>query len=88
MNYFLLFLQKPKLYGSKGLSHETFENRIRFGWDIQLLNISAYAQGAMKSFPHMLSMDEHVKLLIFYRWLSMRKNLFGVDSVCNEIVSS
>ncbi len=27
----------------------------------ELLNISAYAQGAMKSFPHILSMDKHVK---------------------------
>jgi hypothetical protein len=56
MNFlFLLFLQKPKLYGPKGLYHKIFENRIQFGRDIRLLNISAYAQPAMKSIPRMLS---------------------------------
>jgi hypothetical protein len=49
------FLQKPKPYGLNGLLHEIFENRIQFGRDIQLSNISAYAQSAMKSIPHMLS---------------------------------
>ncbi len=49
------FLQKPKPYGSKGLYHEIFENRIPFGRDIRILNISAYARLAMKSIPHMLS---------------------------------
>ncbi len=43
----------------------------------------------MKSFPHMLSMDVHVKTVnTFYRWLSMRENSFLVCSVCNEIVST
>jgi hypothetical protein len=46
------FLQKPKPYGPKGLYNEIFENRILFGRDIRLLNISAYAQPAMKSIPH------------------------------------
>jgi hypothetical protein len=52
--FLLLFLQKPKPYGPKGLIHEIFENRIPFG--IRLLNISAHAQHAMKSVPSMLSM--------------------------------
>jgi hypothetical protein len=33
-----------------------FDNRIRFGRDIRLLNISAHAQQVMKSVPRMLSM--------------------------------
>ncbi len=49
-----LFLQKPNTYGPKGMEHEIFENRIGFGRDIQLSNISAYAQPAFKSFPRML----------------------------------
>ncbi len=68
--YFGLFLQKPKPYGPKGLWHEIFENRIGFGRDIRLLNISAHAQHAMKSVPSMLSM----------RW-----NWFPVCSVCDKI---
>jgi hypothetical protein len=35
--------------------HKIFENHIRLGRDIRLLNISAYAQPAMKSIPRMLS---------------------------------
>jgi hypothetical protein len=54
--FLLLFLQKPKPYGPKGLQHEIFENHIRFGRDIRLLNISAHAQHAMKLVPSMLSM--------------------------------
>jgi hypothetical protein len=50
-----LFLQKVKPYGPKGLQHKIFENRIRYGRDIRLLKISAYAQPAMKSIPRMLS---------------------------------
>jgi hypothetical protein len=52
------FLQKPNPYGPKGLFYKIFENRIRFGRDLRLFNISAYAQSAMKSFPRMLS--EHL----------------------------
>ncbi len=33
-------MQKPNPYGPKGLEDEIFENRIRFGRDIRLLNIS------------------------------------------------
>ncbi len=56
MNFLkILFLQKLNPFGPKSLSHEIFENRIRFGRDIRILNISAYAQSAMKSFPSMLS---------------------------------
>jgi hypothetical protein len=55
------FAETEKPYGPKGLLHEIFKNRIRFGRDIRLLNISAYAQPAMKSIPRMLSMDLHVK---------------------------
>jgi hypothetical protein len=70
---FLLFFQKPKPYGPKGLSHQVFENRIRFGRDIRLLNISAHAQHAMKSVPRMLS---------------MRRNSFRVCSLCDKIRSA
>ncbi len=55
MKFLKTFLQKPNPYGPKGLLHEIFENRIRFGRDIRLLNISAYTQSARKSFPRMLS---------------------------------
>jgi hypothetical protein len=54
-NFFILFLQKPKPNGPKGLLHEIFWNPFRFQQDIWLLNISAYAQPAMKSIPRMLS---------------------------------
>ncbi len=65
-----IFLQKPKPFGPKGLQHEIFKITIWFGRDIRLLNISAYAQPAMKSISGMLSQ----------RW-----NLFRICSVCNEI---
>ncbi len=51
----------------------TFENHIRFGRDIRLLNISAHAQHAMKSVPHMLSK----------RW-----NSFRICSACDKIRSA
>ncbi len=53
--FFQLFLPKPKAYVPKGLLHKIFENRIRFGRDIRHLNISAYAQPAIKFVPRMLS---------------------------------
>ncbi len=71
---FWIFLQKQKPHGPKGLWHKIFENHLRFGRDIRLSNISAYAhcsasdeihsayaQPAMKFVPRMLSMDLHVK---------------------------
>jgi hypothetical protein len=44
----------------------------------------------MKSFPRWLSMrlEVHIKLSKFERGLTIRENLFGVDSVCKEIVSA
>jgi hypothetical protein len=77
--FFLLFLQKPKPYGPK-----IFENRIRFGWDIRLLNISAHIIRSAYA-QHGLYMQ---KLFTFYRWLSMRGNSFLVSSLCDEIVSA
>jgi hypothetical protein len=50
-----LFYRKPNFYGHKGLQHEIFENHIRFGRDIQLLNIFALAECVQKPFPHWLS---------------------------------
>ncbi len=41
----------------------------------------------MKSFPLMLSMDFHVKTVNIYRWLSMRGNSFGEDSVFPRMLS-
>jgi hypothetical protein len=72
-NFFILFFQKPKPYGPKGLKHEIFENCIWFSGDIRLLNISTHAQHAMKLVPRMLSI----------RW-----NSFRVCSVCNKIRSA
>jgi hypothetical protein len=60
-HFFNIFLQKPKPYGPKGLQHEIFNIQIWFGRDLRLLNISAYAQPAMKSISRMLIMDFHVK---------------------------
>jgi hypothetical protein len=56
MEFFYTFLQKPKPYDPQGQKHKVFENHIGFGRDVQLLNISAHAQHAMKSVPSMLSM--------------------------------
>ena len=50
--FFCDFFAGTETLWSQGI----FENRIRFGRDIRLLNISAYAQHAMKSVPRMLSM--------------------------------
>ncbi len=69
-NFFFTFLQKPKPW-SQGPVTRNFENRIGFGWDIRLLNISAHAQHAMKLVPSMLSM----------RW-----NSFRVCSECDKIL--
>ncbi len=60
---------------------------------------SAYAQGAIKFVPRMLSMDVHVKTLHILplaehalkfvpRMLSLRWNRFLVCSVCDKIVST
>jgi hypothetical protein len=51
--FFFTFLAETETLWSQGL---VFKNRIRFGRDIRLLNISAHAQHAMKSVPSMLSM--------------------------------
>jgi hypothetical protein len=72
-NFFNTFFAETEPYGPKGLLHEIFENRIRFGRDIRLLNISAHAQHAMKSIPRMLTM----------RW-----NSFRVCLVCDKIRSA
>jgi hypothetical protein len=63
-------MQKPKPYGPKGLEHEIFENRIRFGQDIRLFNISAYAQPAMKFISRMLTAQLAMKFVM--RLLSVR----------------
>ena len=66
--FFLLFLQKPKPYGPKGLQHEIFENciliRPRYSTFKHFRVCSAcdeigsqYAQCAIKFVPRMLSMD-------------------------------
>jgi hypothetical protein len=52
MKFFYTFVAETETLWSK---HEIFENRIRFGLDIRLLNISAHAQHAMKLVPRMLS---------------------------------
>ncbi len=60
---------------------------------------SAYAQCAMKFFPHMLSINLHVKTVhilplaehtrkFIPRMLSVRWNRFFVCSVCDKIVSA
>jgi hypothetical protein len=56
------FLAETETLWSQGPITRDFENRVRFGRDIRLLNMSAYAQGtisayaqpAFKSFPCML----------------------------------
>jgi hypothetical protein len=58
---------------SMACKHEIFENHMRFGRDIRLLNISAYAQQAMK---------------LFLCMLSNRLNRFRVSSACDEIISA
>jgi hypothetical protein len=54
----------------------------------QRLNNFLVCLGSIKSFPRMLSIAVHKKLLTFFLWLSSRENSLGVCSVCNEIVSS
>ncbi len=56
MKFFITFFAETETLWSQGPVHEILENRIRFGRDIRLLNISAHAQHAMKSVPSMLSM--------------------------------
>ncbi len=54
--FFLTFFAETETLRSQGPVTRDFENRIRFGRDIRLLNISAHAEHAMKSVPSMLSM--------------------------------
>jgi hypothetical protein len=53
--FFVTFFAETKSLLSQGPVIEIFENPIRFCQDIRLINISAYAQPAMKLFQHMLS---------------------------------
>jgi hypothetical protein len=53
---FFDFFAETETLWSQGPVTRDFENRIQFGRDIQLLNISAHAQHAMKFVPSMLSM--------------------------------
>jgi len=54
--FFFTFFAETETLWSQGPVTRDFENGIRFGRDIRLLNISAHAQHAMKSVPSMLSM--------------------------------
>jgi hypothetical protein len=54
-------LAETETLWSQGPVTQDFENRIRFGRDIQLLNISAYAQPVMKSIPRMLSQQKYIQ---------------------------
>jgi hypothetical protein len=46
--FFINFFVKPNPYGPKGLQHEIFGKRLRFGRDIRVFNISALTQSALK----------------------------------------
>jgi hypothetical protein len=74
MKFFLLFLQKPNPYGPKSLEHEIFEilfdSAEIFDFYFRACSasveiISSYAQGAIKSFPRMLSIAVYVKTELF-----------------------
>ncbi len=54
-DFFILFCRNRILMVPRACNTRFFKNCIRFGPDIGLLNISAYAQSTMKSFPPMLS---------------------------------
>ena len=54
MTFFFTFFAETESLWSQGPVTRDFKNRIRFGRDIRLLNVSPYAQSAMKSFPRML----------------------------------
>ncbi len=72
-DFFNTFFAETETIWSQGLVTRDFENRIRFGRDIRLSNISAHAPHAMKSVPRMLS---------------MRRNSFGVCSATDKIRSA
>ncbi len=70
-----------------------------FSMPFSALDLALYAQGAIKSFPRMLSIAVHVKTVNIFplaeftrkflqQMLSVQWNCFLVCSVCNEIVSS
>jgi hypothetical protein len=61
--FFDFFAKTETLWShSQGpVTRDIFENCIRFGRDIRLLNIFTYAQPAMKFLPRMLIMNVHVK---------------------------
>ncbi len=50
------FAETESLWSQGPVLRDFFENRLRFGRDIRLLNISAHAQHAMRSVPSMPSM--------------------------------
>jgi hypothetical protein len=52
---FETFFAETETLWSQGPLTQVFENRIQYGQDIRLFNISGYAQPAMKSIPRMLS---------------------------------
>jgi hypothetical protein len=72
-DFFFSFFAETETIWSQGPVTRDFGNRIRFGRDIRLSNISAHAQHAVKSVPRMLS---------------MRRNSFGVCSATDEIRSA
>jgi hypothetical protein len=53
MKFFFDLFAETKTLCTQGPVTRDFENHILFGRDIQLLNISAHAQHAMKSVPSM-----------------------------------
>jgi hypothetical protein len=95
------FAETESLWSQEPVTRDFLKSYFQLGRDIWLLNISANAQPAMKSFPRpyaqqaeksfprwlSVRLDVHVKTVkIWTGWLSMRGNSFGVDSECNEIV--
>jgi hypothetical protein len=58
MNFSFTFFAETKTFWSQGPVNEIFENRIQFGGDIQLFNISACAQPALNHFRVCSASDE------------------------------
>ena len=62
-----------------------FENRIRFGRDIRLLNISAHAQHAMKSVPIVCSACDEIRSTYAQCAIKFVPRMLSIDCTCKHV---
>ena len=83
MTFFFTFFAETESLWSQGPVTRDFKNRIRFGRDIRLLNISAHAQHAINRFCAHLACDE-ISSAHTQRAIKFVPRMLSMDCTCKN----